>query len=241
MRIGLGRRRLFSAFTNHEDIRNMIRRYESAAALVIAGLISACNRQDLPSTVRPSLPSSASHVIRPVRPAAVDSVMGQLSPIAQHLAAGLQDSTIRMAVYRAMKSPGANHGSLDLQTCAADPAVSSLVTSGERHGAGPAVAMCALIARLPGATLYMDPTQLARWDGTTIPIVTAVEKANRRLPATIRGYRSPDLLMDLPTDGSLQGPVLVVVPIAHPSRLSRAPVPGVVVTHHPNPPANARP
>jgi hypothetical protein len=72
--------------------------------------------------------------------------------------------------------------------------------------------------------LYMDRDLLAQWDAAAVvPVVTALAHPNAALPAAFRGYRTPEETVDLPGDGSVTGPVLVVLPNIHPSRKSRRP------------------
>lgn len=207
------------------------------ATVATALTLTACVRDDADSLVRPTNAPSALHTFRPVPPPLPDAVMGSLSPVAQHLAAGLQDSIIRMSVREALLNPRASVPELDLQSCDdSTGVVGALLRSGERRGAGLARGTCTTLKAMSGAILYMDPTQLAHWDGATIPVVTAIAHPGQRLPASIRGYRTPGVTMDLPTDGRMAGPVLAVLPITHESRLPvRATAPSVRAVFVPNP------
>jgi hypothetical protein len=169
--------------------------------------------------------------------------MGALSPIAQHLVVALEDSSVRVAVARAMKQPQAGVAGLDLQGCASDPVVSALLASGEKRGGAAAKAICSALEKMNGAILYMDPTEVKRWDGTTIPIVTARATLSGVLPKALQGYRSPDRLIAIPTDGSMSGPILVVLPIPHPTRLTAKAMSmqRLNVTRHPVPTAQTSP
>jgi hypothetical protein len=68
----------------------------------------------------------------------------------------------------------------------------------------------------------MDREQLALWNTSVIPIVTALASAGASLPAHMLGYRSPTRTIDVAADRRLKGPILVVLPMAHPSRVSNA-------------------
>jgi hypothetical protein len=189
-----------------------------AAAVVVA---ASCSRPDATAPRVAGKRMTASRVVA----FDTDSVMGSLSPIAQHVIAGLQDSSIRMAVYHAMTKRGASTVGLDLQGCADEPVVLALIREGEHNGAMPASQACGVLKGLPGAVLYMDPDRLRAWDGSTIPIVTALENPHARIPPTFHGYRATNRMIDLPADGSLKGPILVILPIVHPRRVTNAPPP----------------
>jgi hypothetical protein len=70
----------------------------------------------------------------------------------------------------------------------------------------------------------MDPDRAAQWSGREAPIVAAIATSGTALPATFVAYRSPELMIDLPSDGSLRGPLLVVLPFRHPTRAARYPI-----------------
>ena len=71
--------------------------------------------------------------------------------------------------------------------------------------------------------LYMDRDLLARWDPAVVPIITALADPSAALPVVFRGYRTPEETVDLPGDGAVTGPVLVVLPNIYPSRKSPRP------------------
>ncbi|MEO6864374.1 MAG: hypothetical protein ABI229_02875 [Gemmatimonadaceae bacterium] len=144
--------------------------------------------------------------------------MGQLSGIARHVAAALQDPTVRREVALIMKqSPDA--AGLDLQGCQEGSTVGRMLAAGELRGAGSAQAVCQQLMHAQGMVLFMDRTQLAAWDPSVVPIVTAVESPGRFAASTVfQGYRSPTRMITLNAAHPNVGPVLVVFPHVHPSR-----------------------
>lgn len=186
-------------------------------ALVAAG---ACDRP-LPNTPRQVVMPEPIIVTRPDK----DKTMGGLSDIAQHFAAALQDARLRGALVRAMRDTVNNGTGIDLANCGSGTIVGSLLTAGELRGGGDAASLCERMKAGKGMILYMDQTRLAGWDSTTIPIVTAIADPQGSIAETIRGYRAPGDMIVLPVDGSVGGPVLVVLPYLHPRRLlSRHPI-----------------
>lgn len=173
----------------------------------------ACERQEITATPNRIIGAPSRVLVA----ADADPVMGTLSPIAQYVAAGLQDFAVRLAVHRALTSPSAHRMGLDLHACASDSVIISLLRAGERRGAGLAASVCQMLGSMNGAVLFMDPSRLRKWNGSTVPIVTAIANPGRELPATFHGYRSPNRLIDLPADGSIQGPVFIVLPYQHPA------------------------
>jgi hypothetical protein len=147
-----------------------------------------------------------------------DRTMGALSGVAQHIAAALQDPRVRGIVVRALRDTVNNPTGLDLSSCS-DGVVSSLVNAGTLRGGSSASAMCRLLNAGRGTVLYMDRTRLAGWDSTVIPIVTAVADPSVPAASTFHGYVTPSLITDLKSDGSVHGPVLVVLPLFHARRL----------------------
>lgn len=202
----------------------------SICVMVVSSVLwSACAREMATTPDRPAAARPA-HVAYSLSAPVSDATMGAFSPIAQAIAAGLQDSTARVNVYRAMKSRALDAvAGLDLQACESDSPIKALLASAEHFGAGPAKDLCAFLTQREGAILYMDPSRLARWDGTTIPVVAARETMNAPLPQAIQVYRSPNRLMTMPTDGSMVGPIVYVLPIAHSSRRTNAAVPNIIV------------
>ena len=145
--------------------------------------------------------------------------MGALSNAALAVAAGMQDQRVRAAVITAMRDSSALGVGLDLQDCGPGSRTRSLFDAAERRGVGQAAALCSWATARSGLVLYMDPDQLAAWSATVIPIVTAVEQPGHPLPAHVLGYRSPVRTIDIAADPNLKGPILVVLPITHPSRM----------------------
>lgn len=209
----------------------------AALAIAVSLYATACSSDASTSLVPSIKPSPARHTFIPIQPPRQDPTMGPLSPIAQHIAAGLQDSVTRATIRRSLLNPRSSIPAADLQSCDdTTGAVGHLLRSGELRGAGLAKNLCTTLKAMSGAILYMDPTQLAHWDGSVIPVVTAIAHPGQRLPASIVGYRSPNVTMDLPTDGHMAGPVLVVLPLLHESRLpSRATPPPARAVFVPDP------
>lgn len=150
-----------------------------------------------------------------------DRTMGSLSEVAQHLAAALQDPRVRGLVVRAMRDSVHNASGIDLSSCT-DSVVSSLVNAGTLRGGGSANSLCKRLGVGKGVVLYMDRTRLAGWDSTVIPIVTAVADPSIQPAKTFHGYVTPSLVTDLRSDGSVNGPVLVVLPLFHSRRIGSA-------------------
>jgi hypothetical protein len=160
---------------------------------------------------------------RLARVAENDPVMGDLSGIAQHVAAAMQSPAVRATIAAALKAPN-GITQLDLQDCGRNAAIKAMLDEGQRRGGGEPGALCSAIAQADGMVLYMDRDLLARWDpATVVPVVTALAHPASALPAVFRGYRTPEETVDLPGDGSVTVPVLVVLPNIHPSRKSRRP------------------
>lgn len=212
-----------------------------AMAAMTAMAAAGCTRGDITPPRAVPTPAQPSRAVTPLAPAVADSTMGPLSLIAQNIVAALQDSSTRAAVAQAMKSPRAGLAGLDLQSCDVDGASRALFASAERRGGAAAASLCAKMKARSGAVLYMAPEQLKRWTGASIPIVAARASMDQAIAKTIQGYRSPDRLIDIPLDGTMTGPVLWVLPIAHPSRITPAASAKqhIVVLHAP--PATPRP
>ena len=190
-------------------------RYGPLALVAIAMIGSACDRSLSPlGNPKPQISGfSTVKIDAPVR----DTVMGDLSPVARHLAFGLRNPKARADLAAYMKSNPEPHSGVDLQTCDRTPALAGLIAAGER--AGGAAGMCAIVRQRAGVTLYMDPDRLKQWDPRIAPIVTAIDDPAAQRPASFLGYRTGDRLVELPADGSLRGPILVVLGQLHPSRL----------------------
>jgi len=178
-------------------------------------LISACDRQEVATTPIPAARYST------IVSAVPDDVMGELSPVAQHMVAALQDSSVRFRLAAAMKNPSFSGSIIDLQDCAGGQGslVTDLMAAGERRGLGSAVALCEKLRARMGVTLYMSPSRAAKWDPATIPIVTAIASNSGRRQGSFKGYLSPSQTIDLPDDGAIGGPILVVLGYPHPNRL----------------------
>lgn len=146
--------------------------------------------------------------------------MGGLERVALHVVRALQEPTVRKALAIAMRDP-ANRGlGIDLNACSGTAIAAQLFQAGERHGGGLARGLCEEVGARGDLLLYMEPKQLQRWDGTAPPIVTALVNPNSPLPPHLMGYRSPNMLLDIGNDPKLVAPILVIVPIKHPARLS---------------------
>ena len=142
-----------------------------------------------------------------------DETMGNLSEIARHISAALEDPRVRGAMVRAMKDSIYNPLGLDLSECGAGSVVGNMLRAGERRGGKDASTICDELTAGRGLILYMDRSRLHGWDSTTIPVVTAITNPDAPPRKSFHGYRSPDLVMDVPSDGSLGGPILIVLPV----------------------------
>ncbi len=181
----------------------------------------ACERTASVILVAPSTRAATRSI--PVASPVVDSAMGGLSIYAQYVIAGLRDSVARMAVWRALKAPTTPREGLDLQSCGNLAAIDALFAAAERQGHGEAQTVCGALKGMRGAILYMDAERLKQWDGTSIPLVTAIADPNGHMPSQITAYRSTRRTVVLPSDGSTLGPMLVVLPYKHPSRRTANP------------------
>jgi hypothetical protein len=197
--------------------------------LAIIGMViflAACNNDTVDVGVRH--PPVRQLATRTVADVVSDSTMGVLSPLARQIAFALRDSMTRVRIARAMKNQGTILG-LDLQACDDDTEVSAIFTEGERQGGATATKLCTAAMNRSGAVLYMDRDRLSHWDGAETPIVTAVASPDRPLRKSFLGYVAPDRVADLPVDGDISGPVLVVLPYTHRLRVPRLqrPVPTI--------------
>ncbi len=184
----------------------------SVAWMLMTTTVLAC---DHPFTANPVAHRPSRDIVSgPVS----DRTMGSLSALARRVSIAMQDPTVRGAVLRAMKDTSARGAGLDLTRCQAGSIVHELLIAAEKRGERPASAECAELEQHDGLLLYMAPDRLAAWDSTSVPIVTAVADLQARVPPSFRGYRSPNLMIDIPSDGSLRGPILVVAPVLHPER-----------------------
>jgi hypothetical protein len=149
-----------------------------------------------------------------------DKTMGNLSEIARHVSAALEDPRVRGALVRAMKDSVNNPAGVDLTECSGGSIAENLLRAAELRGGRDASTLCNDLRVGKGAMLFMDRSRLAGWDSTTIPVVTAIANPDAPIAKSFHGYRSPDLVMDVKADGSVGGPVLVIVPYANPHRAS---------------------
>lgn len=174
--------------------------------------VAACDRTTpTQTTIKP-----VASVLRSI--AVQDEGMGLLSSVALQVVAGLQDPRVRTAVITAMRDSAAQEYGLDLQGCRTAGVVLSLFQAAERRGTQSAAQTCDYVTRLPGLILHMDHEQLANWNPTVIPVVTAIAHPGAGMPAHLTGYRSPSRTIDLTAEKHLQGPILVVFPVKHRSR-----------------------
>ena len=60
-------------------------------------------------------------------------------------------------------------------------------------------------------TLWMVPGRLREWTGSMAPIVAAIDDPSRPLPQFFKGYYGAQRAVDLPQDGSVTAPVLMVL------------------------------
>ena len=190
------------------------------AALVMLGVIG-CGEPPT-STQRPAAPASLMKQAS-IGSAVTDRVMGNFSLIAHQVVVGLGNAKVRQSIVQAMKSPAAGGAGLDLSACDAGTIVADLLTAAEQRGEGSAGALCSNIRRSGAHTLYMSQSGLRRWDGSFVPIVTAIENPRGLLPKQWKGYRSGQRTIELFADKPTPGPVLVVSPIIHPAAVARAP------------------
>lgn len=190
----------------------------SLIASVMIGVLLGCDQQTpTQSRPRPTL------YTRSVSAAVDDPTMGSLSSLARHVSLALQSEAVRREVYDSMKSPEALGAGLNLQECNHSGVAQDLLRSGELAGGSSAAAFCAAIRGLNGLTLYMDPGRLDNWNPKFLPIVTAIANPGTKLPAHFLGYRSARFTIDLPGNGSLKGPILVVLPRKHPRAYGKTP------------------
>lgn len=182
----------------------------SAGALIT---VAACDADPV-VPVREIVPRTSVHLIVGVDS---DLTMGRYSAVARHLAWALRDSATRMNLATLLKHDSTTLLGADLQACDTEGPVKAIFDAAERRGAGLASVVCATLKRTPGGVLYMDRDRLRAWDGTTIPIVTAIEHPEHPPLRSFHGYLATDRAIDLPPDGSLAGPILVILPLIHPS------------------------
>lgn len=189
-------------------------------ALVIGTAILTLGACDRPQSLSP--PPRSIHLSALVAPVN-DEAMGPLTGVAQHISRALQDEVARNALATALKADSTARFGIDLQDCGKTSVARVLLAAGERRGGDAAANVCSSILRQRGLVLYMDPGRLSEWSGREVPIVTAIADPRLPLPRTFLGYRSPTRTIELPADGSLRGPILVIVPFRSASRADRDP------------------
>ena len=189
------------------------------ALAVSLAAAAACNGPDLPARTGPTPLDAA----RLTRVAENDPVMGDLSGVTQHVAAAMQSPAIRAVIATELKQAPNGITQLDLQDCGRNAAIKAMLDEGQRRGGSAPGTLCSAIGKADGMVLYMDRDLLARWDPAVVPIVTALAHPGSALPAVFRGYRTPEETVDLPGDGSVTVPVLVVLPNIHPARKNPRP------------------
>ncbi|HJQ10665.1 MAG TPA: hypothetical protein VJ840_06490 [Gemmatimonadaceae bacterium] len=86
----------------------------------------------------------------------------------------------------------------------------------------------------------MSPNRAAAWDPATMPIVTAIEDPLGRRRGNFLGYLSPSKTIELPEDGRIGGPILVVLGMPHPTRLETLRPPKVTLNVINAPPPKSR-
>ena len=181
-------------------------------------IFAGCDRQQ---AIGPQTGTRAVTSAR-VTPAS-DGTMGGLSVVALQISLSLQDPDTRQALAAALKTDTMARGGVDLQDCDHSSLAHQLLAVGERRGGRTAASLCAEIAGRRGLILYMDPDRLAAWSGRDTPVVAAIENPQAPLPSEFTAYRSPTRTIALPSDGSLKGPILVVLPFRGQARANREP------------------
>ena len=190
--------------------------------LVFALVASVACERPTAVTLSPPIQPAAATFARLTAPV-TDPAMGKLSPVARQVIAALRDPDLRRELALAMKDTSASY-SLDLQDCRTVSLAARLLASGERNGFGTAASACARLTALNGAILYMAPERLEGWDGTVIPLVTAIEHPESPLPTTVWAYRSPSRAVELSSSHPGSGPLLVILPSLHPRQAVRRPM-----------------
>lgn len=181
---------------------------------ILICLVTACG--DGPTSSK--VPVNAANVrAAPARAPLSDVVMGPLSVIAREVVTGLGDAPTRRGVLQALKASANSGMGIDLTSCNASGVVLDLLVAAERRGAGRASDICESITETRGLVLYMSARDLRRWDGSFIPIVTAISLNPAALPDKWQGYRSPETAIELSSREPAPGPVLLILPVnGHP-------------------------
>lgn len=185
--------------------------------VTLVGVVS-CER---PTAVplSPTMAPSAPTFVRLTAPV-TDVAMGSLSPLARHLVAALRDPSLRRELAIALKDTAASY-SLDLQDCRTSSLAKRLFDAGEHEGFGSSSALCAQIVSMNGAILYMAPERLQGWDGSVIPLVSALARPDLPAPATIHAYRSTTRAVEISMAHPGEGPLLVILPVPQQRRALR--------------------
>lgn len=199
----------------------LVERKKQLAALVVLAILG-CD-EPTSTTRRIATPASPTkHVM--VGSVVTDNAMGNLSLVARQVVVGLGDPAVRQRVVDAMKDPGTAGAGLDLSACESGSIAANLFSAGEERGAASAEAVCSGMRKQSGGlTLYMSKDGLSRWDGSFVPIVTAIDNSRGPVPKQWKGYRSGQVTIDLSADKPTPGPVLVVLRLTNPARLASAP------------------
>lgn len=180
------------------------------AALLLAlegGL--ACDRV-VATTAAPQTANTSASLAD--NPPIVDPVMGELSQLARHIIGALRDSVTRRSLARALKDSVNIRSGVSMKECASSSLSKMMLEEGERRGLGRAASMCALISARHGVILYMAPERLSRWDGTEMPVVTAISNPSAGIPDRLTAYRSTSKSVEISTAKSEAGPLLVILP-----------------------------
>lgn len=161
----------------------------------------------------------------PLQGAVVDTVLGQLSPIALTIAAGTEDPDVRLALrdsVAAATQSGAGF-ELDLQRCGPGTIVARVLAAGASRVGGSAEKACAFLSEpryAGGLALFVSGSSFAAWTGATVPTVTAFANFDPNVgfpSATFTGYVGASRRVQLRADGVLTGiplPVFVVEPFS---------------------------
>ncbi len=218
----------------HVALRARSSRLRALAALVVGIVCTSCDRTVPLTSPAPRVQSAPSLAAVPEIP---DRTMGRLSPLALQIVVALRDPALRARLAAFMKSSEGGLLGLSLSDCGANSLADEIFARGENNGVGSAETSCANTKLYAGVVLHMAPERLRAWDGSTIPIVTAIEHPEDPLPTTFLGYRGATQAIELPKDGSVGGPILVLLPYAKRPNDREAKIEGMPQrTLHPAPP-----
>lgn len=186
-------------------------RHWSGPAACLVLLVTACDRATPISSTSP-----ARREVRAYRVsgAAADPVMGQLSGPAMTIAAALEVDTGRALMRTAFSQIPRGSLGVDLQNCdAPSSAGNRIVRLGTSRLLTDALALCDLFRLSSGMMLYVSKDLIARWDGRTLPYVTAVEDVTASASQTFAAYRGSTQVLTLSENGPFDAPVIVLLPI----------------------------